>query len=225
MIHLIIAFIIINSLSASGQHIKVKLKTNEIIYTDRIIIADFNNLRPSLVVLRQGKKVPLNAVNEIFDSTLNLTYKTFRFRKQVRLARIIENGKICLYDLHEPDSRRVINNRSISTNNRFYYNKSGDSVLYILNKKNYGKLFDSSFVVQYPDFEPIKTKYLRLHTNGILASVLLPNLITAAGFQSVALLVPYIAVTAFVTSSSIINRRKKLNDVRQMIKDFNLQSL
>jgi hypothetical protein len=203
-----------------AQQFSIKLNSNETIHADKLVIAE-DLFRPIPVVMINGKKVRLNSIQYIYDSTLMLTYKTIRFRKRIALARQLEYGSICLYDFHEPDHRSSLNNKRISSNNRFYYHHQGDSVLKVLNRKNFEKLFDTAFAASYPNFESIKKKYLQLQPLGITSAILWPNLITVSGFQSAAILVPYLAATTFVTGKALINRQKKFNKVRILVRDFN----
>jgi hypothetical protein len=178
-------------------------------------------------VIVRDQRIRLDAIREIYDSSLHFTYKTIRFRRQIVLARLLESGNINLYDLHEPDVRESANTRrnSISSNNRFYYHRFGDTVLSVLKRTNFDSIFDSDFASSYPAFQQTKKKYLRLHTTTILSSVMLPNLITVTGFQSVAFLASYLATTTYLTGASMINRQKKFKRVREMVKDYNARSL
>ena len=207
-----------------GQRLQVKLKSNEIVAADRLIVTE-NLFRQTPNLIIKGRNIKMNLVNEVYDSIFNVTYKPYRFRRYYHFARIRESGKIILYDFQSPDSRERFLNRGIASNNRFYYNYQGDTVLYVLNKKNYGKLFDSTFVSAYSEYRSIKQKYLRTHTTGILSAILIPNLITAAGFQSAAIIVPYIATTIYFTGSYLINRQKKFKNVQRMVAEYNKRGL
>lgn len=208
---------------ATAQRYRITFTTDEILHTDKLFINE-NLFRRVPNVIVDNRRIGIDTIREIHDSNLNFTYKTFRFRRVKRLARQLEFGKINLYDLHSADSRESKNTRrnSVPSNNRFYYHLAGDTVLSVLNRKNFDTLFQSKFASDYPDFKSIKKNYLRLHTTSILSSVMLPNLITVTGFQSVAILTSYVATTAYLTGASLINRKKKFMRVRNMVRDYNM---
>ena len=223
---LIFIAVFLSGISVMGQRYRLTLTTDEVIYGDYLFV-NANLFSPVSNVILGDRRLRLDAIREIHDSTLNFTYKTIRFRRNILLARQLEYGKINLYDLHSPDARVRINTRrnSISSNNRFYYHLSGDSILLVLNRKNYDSLFDSEFASGYPAFTSIKKKYLRLHTMGIVSPVMWPNLIVVTGFQSVPFLASYMATTIFLTGSTLINRQMKFNRVRNLVRDYNVKSL
>lgn len=211
--------------SAMAQHYRLTLASDKVIFTDYLSVNSYLfRAVPNVIV--GDRRLRLDSIREIYDSNLNFTYKAIRFRRNVLLARQLEYGKINLYDLHLPDERASNKTRrnSISSNNRFYYHLTGDTVLSVLNRKNYDSLFDSEFALGYPAFTSIKKKYLRLHTTGIVSSIMWPNLIVVTGFQSAAFLASYIATTTFLTGTNLINRQVKFNRVRNMIRDYNEQS-
>lgn len=205
-----------------AQRFNVKLKNNEVVSGDRLIVTEplFSNT-PDIVI--EGKRIRLKEIEEVKDNSLLFTYKTLRFRRRLLLARQLEAGQVNLYDFHSPMRRENAIGRQISSNNRFYYNHPGDTVVYVLNRKNFGKLFDSAFA-SYPDYQSIRKNYLRLHTAGIISVILLADVIIVLGFQNVAVLVSYAAVTTIVTGYSLINRQRKFNRVRVMVSEFNKQS-
>jgi hypothetical protein len=211
-------------LSLHAQRFRVTLKTDQVIHANNVFITE-PLFRKMPNVILGDEKIRLDAIREIHDSSLLITYKTTHFRGRIFMVRQLEKGKICLYDFHTPDSRESANVHRISSNNRFYYHLPGDTILSVLNRKNYDTLFNSEFASRYPAFQTTKKKYLRLHTTGILSSVMLPNLITVTGFQSVAFLSSYLATTTYFTGASLINRQKKFNQVRKMVKEYNAQTL
>jgi len=221
---LLLVFFAGYSTIAVSQRFQVKLKNGNTIVSDRIRITEplFENQALAII---NGQRIKLSAIHEMHDSTFQLTYKTIRFRKRIILARELEKGKICLYDLHSPDFRESANVQRISSNNRLYYHRSGDTVLQVLNRKHFIKLVDSSFASTYPQFASIRKKYLRLHTTGILTIIMVPNLVTVVGFQSAAVLVPYIAGTTYITGSALINRQEKFRKIRQLVKDYNQHNM
>lgn len=206
-----------------AQRFTITLKNDKVIHANDFLLSE-NLFRQSPNIIIARKRINIVDVDQINDQESGFTYKSIRFRNRTVLARELEKGRICLYDLQMPGRGRIQNNRRIATNNRFYYHHKGDEVLSALNRKGFDKLFDSSFSTAYPQYASIRKNYLRLHNRMILSSIMLPNLVTAAGFQSLGLLVPYLATTTWVTGSALIGRQTKFKRVRQMVKTFNAQS-
>ncbi len=220
--HLRFIFILMCSFikTASAQPFTVRLKTDDTLFVSNLSFQYRSFLRTPDVFIER-KRIGLETINEIYDHSSGVLYRTIQFRKRLCLARQLESGTISIYDFQIPEGRRIVNPKRISTNSRLYYHESNDSVLLVLNKINFEKIFDPHYESSYPEYETIKKKYLRLHTMGIFTAIMLPNAITAIGFQSIGFLIPYVAATTFVTGTALMKRQAKFNNVRMMARVYN----
>lgn len=223
---LILIFGFTTWLPLEAQRYKIELQNSSVQFVNSVIFPG-NIFQAGRLLKCDGEKIRVNAIKQITDTIQNQLYNVMHFRKRHRIVRQLEDGNIRLFDFRHPfeiNQRVDLNsNRRIGTSGRLYFSRKGDSVVHVLNRKNFESIFTDAFISSYGDYHKIRKNYLRLHTTDIISMIMVPNLITAVGLQSVGFLIPYTVATVLVTRSSMAGRQKEFQKVRKMVKDFNEQ--
>jgi hypothetical protein len=209
---------IINNVNA--QRFTITLKDSTVIGANVLKIREQAFSR-SYVLKVNNQRIKINAINEIIDTSHKQLYKVIKFRNRYHLARELEQGAIHLYDFRFPPTTPYDSTIKAPRLGKLYFQQLNNTTVKPFNRSNFDKLFTPTFINNYPNYESIKKQYLNVLTMGIFAAVMIPNLITIVGFQSVGVLIVYGLGTSYVTYKSFVGVQKKFNKVRQMVKAYN----
>jgi hypothetical protein len=209
--------------TALPQRFIITFKDGTVKEAGRIREPDNSLRRKNASLVIDGKTVPFATIDKV-ENEFGV-FKALKFRRRMVLARILQTGKINLFDGANLQRTGPAYYKKIRSFTRLHYCLQGDTVLRVLKKKDFSTLFDTAFANTYPGFEKIKKRYTRLHAVGVAKVSLACLFEVAIGVQSLGVLIGYTATTIGSIIYLQSGKQKRFSALAAMVRTYNSQPL
>lgn len=142
-------------------------------------------------------------------------------KRRWALARVLESGKLHLYDLATHDVRRPKYYQKIRAWRRLIYRADGDSVARVLRHRDFDRVMDSAFFHSRPDHLITRRRYAWLNTTAVMTELAAGSVELAIGFQSGAMLAIWGGLITGGVIHLSVSKQKTLRRVRTLVAAWN----